>query len=159
MKKIITLVLLASISLVNAQAFKGKDDVKAQVGLSLVKGATGIHVSGDYGVGENMSVGVSSTYILGVSGGGDLSGLKFTDRFDLKARFNANIGNVLNIDDKLDIYPGLNIGTNDFGGHLGARYFFTDGFGLYTEFSFPFSTYKSDVDKLLTTNIGISFNL
>jgi hypothetical protein len=158
MKKIITLALLAAVSLVNAQAFKGKEDFKAQVGLFLVKGANGIHVSGDYGIGANMSVGASTTYILGVSDG-KVKDFPFKDRFDIKARFNANIGNVLNIDEKLDIYPGLNIGTKDFGGHLGARYFFSEGFGVYTEFGFPFSTYESGVDKRLTTNIGVSFNL
>jgi hypothetical protein len=158
MKKIITLVLLMAISLVNAQVFKGKGDFKAQVGLNLVKSANGIHLSGDYGIGENMSVGASSTYILGVTEG-EVKDLDFKDRFDFKARFNANIGNVINIDEKLDIYPGLNIGTHDFGGHLGARYFFTDGFGIYTEFAFPFSTYESGVDKRMTTNIGVSFNL
>ncbi len=158
MKKIITLVALVAVSLVNAQAFKGKEDFKAQVGMFLVKSANGIHVSGDYGIGDNMSVGVSSTYILG-SSDGQVKDIDFKDRFDIKARFNANIGNVLKFDDKLDIYPGLNIGTKDFGGHLGARYFFTDGFGVYTEFGLPFSTYESGVDKRLTTNIGVSFNL
>lgn len=160
MKKNITLLLLLAVSLVNAQAFKGKDDFKAQVGLNLIKGANGIHLTGDYGIGENMSVGAGITYLLGVSNGkiGDVLP-DFGDRFDLKARFNANIGNVLKIDDKLDIYPGLNLGLNDFGGHIGVRYFFTDGFGVYTEFGYPFSSYKSDVNKLFTSNFGVSFNL
>jgi hypothetical protein len=159
MKKIITLVMLAAISLVNAQAFKGKDDFKAQVGLNIVKGANGIHLSGDYGIGENMSVGASITYLLGFSGGIQVADVPFKDKIDVKARFNANIGNVLKIDDKLDIYPGLSLGLHDFGGHLGARYFFTDGFGVYTEIGYPLAPYDSNREKLFSTNIGVSFNL
>ncbi len=161
MKKIITLLLLSSACFVNAQAFKGKGDFKAQIGASLQSGANGIFVSGDYGIGENMSIGVASTYVLGVSEG-ELSGVPFKDKFDMKLRFNANIGNVINIDEKLDIYPGLNIGLKNFGAHLGARYFFTNGFGVFTEFGLPLAKYDknaSDVNNQFMTNFGVSFNL
>ena len=90
---------------------------------------------------------------------------KFVDRFDLKARFNANIGNVLNIDDNLDLYPGLNLGLKKFGGHLGARYFFTDSFGVFSEASFPIAKYENQItgydylNNQFTFNIGASFNL
>ncbi|MFN5773154.1 DUF6646 family protein, partial [Flavobacterium sp.] len=90
---------------------------------------------------------------------------RFEDRADVRLRFNANIGNVFKIDEKLDIYPGLSLGLRNFGGHLGVRYFFTNGFGLYTEFSAPFSRYDSDVvgyeyyNNQFLFNIGASFNL
>jgi hypothetical protein len=42
MKKVITLLLLSSVWLTNAQAFKGNGDVKGQVGLNLQDGGTGI---------------------------------------------------------------------------------------------------------------------
>ena len=37
----------------------------------------------------------------------------------------------------MDLYPGLHLGTRNFGGHLGFRYFFTDGFGVYAETAVP----------------------
>ncbi len=161
MKKNITLLLLLAVGLVNAQAFKGKDDFKAQVGASLQDKANGIHLSGDYGIGENMSIGAGITYILGVSEG-EVGDIDFKDKFDFKARFNANIGNVINIDEKLDIYPGLHLGTKNFGAHLGTRYFFTDGFGVYVELNVPLAKYDSDANKAnnqFMTNFGVSFNL
>ena len=55
MKKIITLSLLLSFGFINAQAFKGKGDIKAQVGANIQDGGTGIQLSTDFGIGENMS--------------------------------------------------------------------------------------------------------
>ena len=50
MKKIITLLLLSATALINAQtAFKGKGDVKVQVGANIQKGGTGIHLTYDGG--------------------------------------------------------------------------------------------------------------
>ena len=159
------LVIIASvftISLANAQAFSGKGDEKFQVGLNVQDEATGLNLSYDLGLGENISVGVSSTYALGVD---DRLDAKFGDRFDLKARFNANIGNVLNIDNNFDLYPGLSLGLKNFGGHVGARYFFTDGFGLYSEAQFPIAKYNDDlvgpehIHNQFSLNIGAVFNL
>jgi hypothetical protein len=63
----------------------------------------------------------------------------------------------------MDIYPGLNLGLRNFGVHLGLRYFFTEGFGFRSWYSYR--CYKTDAigfDKLnnqFTFNIGASFNL
>ncbi len=159
MKKIITLVLVITASFANSQAFKGKGDFKVQVGAHLPENATGIHLSADYGVGENMSVGIATSYLMGFSGGIKASDVDFEDKIDVRARFNANIGNVLKIDDKLDVYPGLSLGLHDFGGHLGARYFFTDGFGVYTELGTQLAHYDSDDKGYFIINLGVSFNL
>ena len=162
MKKIILALALLITSLSNAQAFKGKDDNKAQVGANIQKGGTGIFVSYDYGLGENMSIGATSSFLLGASGGVNASDIDFKDKFDLKARFNANIGNVLNFDKKLDVYPGLDLGLKNFGAHLGARYFFTEGFGLFSEIGFPLAKYNkndNDYNNQFVFNIGASFNL
>lgn len=163
MKNIVLIAALLVFSYGNAQIFEGKGDQKFQVGANFQDEATGINVTYDYGLGENISVGVSSSYALGID---DRLDADFGDRFDLKARFNANIGSVLNIDENFDFYPGLNISLKNFGGHLGARYFFSDGFGIYTEASFPFAKYsddKSDVGYYIynqfTFAIGASFNL
>ena len=84
----------------------------------------------------------------------------------MKARFNANLGNVFQLGDNVDIYPGLDLGLKNFGGHLGFRYFFTDGFGIYSEFATPFAKYKTEnltaAEKLhnqFVFSIGASFNL
>jgi outer membrane protein G len=163
MKKLFFLVAVLSVSLVNAQAFTGANDNKFQVGTNLQDNATGIQISYDFGLGENISFGLSSAYALSVNDALDAS---FGDRFDFKGRFNANIGNVLNIDENFDIYPGLDISLKNFGGHLGARYFFTNGFGVFTELNVPFAKYNNDVltpsEKLFnqfTLSLGASFNL
>tara|TARA_R110002050_G_scaffold94765_1_gene197059 strand:- start:41325 stop:41816 length:492 start_codon:yes stop_codon:yes gene_type:complete len=163
MKKLILLVTILSVSLVNAQAFIGNNDNKFQVGANFQNNATGINVSYDFGVGSNMSFGVSSTYALSVN---DIIDASFGDRFDIKGRFNANLGNVISTDENFDVYPGLNLSLKNFGGHLGARYFFSDGFGLFTELNVPLAKYNNDIltpaEKLhnqFTVNFGAAFSL
>ena len=164
MKKITTLIIILFAITTNAQVFKGKGDVKFQVGANMQENGTGINVTTDFGLGENMSFGFSAVYLLNAERIADVKP-DFEDRADLKVRFNANIGNVLNISDAVDIYPGLSLGTRNFGGHVGARYFFTDGFGVYSEADFLIASYKTDLvgfDKYnnqFTFNIGASFNL
>ncbi|MEL1253958.1 DUF6646 family protein [Flavobacterium sp. DGU38] len=177
MRKIIALLFLG-LSVINTnaqQAFKGKGDVKVNVGANIQDGGSGIQGSVDFGLGENFSYGFVATYLLGVSefsgfyngGTTEYHNVKpdFEDRFDAKFRINANIGNVFDIDEKLDIYPGLSLGLKNFGGHVGGRYFFTDGFGVFTELGFPIAKY-SDNDEMFhhlnnqfTFSLGASFNL
>jgi hypothetical protein len=166
MKKVITLLLLSSVWLTNAQAFKGNGDVKGQVGFNIQDGGTGIFLSSDFGIGENMSLGLTTNYLLSVSTDKFGDNPSFGDRFDLKARFNANLGNVMQLDPKMDIYPGLDLGLKNFGAHLGFRYFFTEGFGLFGEAGVPIAKYdtnKTDFGHNLNNqfvfNIGASFNL
>lgn len=160
MKKIFTIVLLGAFCMVNAQAFKGKGDTKLNIGMTFQDGGTGILASTDYGLGENFSIGVLASYLLS---GSQIQEVSSDYRFDAKLRFNANLGNVFKLDPKFDVYPGLNLGLKTFGGHLGARYFFTDGFGVFTEFSVPFAQYDADAISKYNNgpsfNIGASFNL
>jgi hypothetical protein len=160
MKKIFTIVLLSAISMVNAQAFKGKGDTKLNIGMTLQDGGSGILASTDFGLGENFSIGVLASYLLG---GNNINEVDAEYRFDAKARFNANLGSVMNVSPKFDVYPGLNLGLKNFGGHLGARYFFSDGFGIFTEFSTPFAKYDSNAISKYNNGssftIGASFNL
>lgn len=161
MKKLFTLLVILSVSIVNAQAYKGKGDVKAQVGMTIQNKLTGIQVSSDFGIGENMSFGFVGSYLLGASGF-EIGDVKFKDRADLKARFNANLGNVFGLDEKMDIYPGLNLGLKNFGAHLGFRYFFTDGFGVFTEAGIPIAKYESNgatSNNQFVLALGASFNL
>lgn len=160
MKKIFTIVLLGAFCMINAQAFKGKGDTKLNIGMTLQNGGSGILASTDFGLGENFSFGVQASYLLG---GSNINEVDAEYRFDAKARFNANLGSVLNVSPKFDVYPGLNLGLKNFGGHLGARYFFSDGFGIFTEFSVPFAKYDADAaskyNNGTSVNIGASFNL
>jgi len=165
MKKLIVLAtILLSVSYVNSQAFIGNGDNKLQIGVNLQDGGTGLNVSYDYGVGENISLGLSSTYVLGLDDA--ITDAEFDNRFDVRVRFNANLGNVINVDENFDFYPGLSFGLKNFGGHLGLRYFFSDGFGLYSEFNVPFAKYKSGtltaaetLHNQFTINLGMIFNL
>ncbi|GAA4890162.1 OmpA family outer membrane protein [Flaviramulus aquimarinus] len=171
MKNLILLLTILSVSLINAQAFIGKGDNKFQVGANIQDNGTGLNVSYDFGIGENISIGISSTYLLGVNDALknntiDALDADFDNRFDVRARFNANLGNVINVDDNFDVYPGLSLGLKNFGGHLGARYFFTDGFGVYTELNAPFAKYKTGtltpaktLHNQFTINLGAVFNL
>mgnify|MGYP000673679603 CR=1 FL=1 len=171
MKKVLQVFALLSVNLLIAQAYSGKGDIKFQVGANLQQNGTGIMASLDYGLGENISIGVASIYLLGVkeelsfpAQTGELPG--FEDRFDFKARFNANLGSVINVDEKLDVYPGLYVSTKNFGGHLGGRYFFTSGFGVFAELSLPLAKYKTGsltnaeiLHNQVSVNIGASFNI
>lgn len=169
MKKLITLIAILSLQFAIGQAYHGQGDVKFQVGANLQNNGTGIMASLDFGLGENISVGFASAYLLGVDKEWNSEGKKvpipdFKDRFDLKARFNANLGNVINIDENFDVYPGLYASLKNFGGHLGARYFFSPGFGVFTELNVPISKYNTDIlteSELLhnqvSVNLGVSF--
>lgn len=163
MKKVITFIIVLVTVSISAQTFAGKNDSKFQVGANIQNNATGLNISYDYGLGENFSVGISSTYALGVRKEFDA---KFGDRFDIRARFNANLGSILNVDENFDVYPGLSLGLKNFGGHLGARYFFGQGFGLYTEFGFPLAKYDTSnltvaekIHNQIYVNLGTVFNI
>jgi outer membrane protein G len=163
MKELIAAFALLTVGFCNGQAFNGKNDNKFQIGVNFQSGGTGLHATYDYGIGENISLGLASTYVLGVDNGIDAD---FSDRFDLRARFNANIGNVLKIDENFDFYPGLSLGLKNFGGHVGARYFFSEGFGIYTEINAPLAKYNTDdlspaeeLNNQFTFSFGASFNI
>lgn len=161
---LVVVCLLAAVQISNAQVFKGKGDTKFQVGVNIQEKGTGVIATYDRGLGTNMSFGFTSMYLLGIK---EIDGEKpnFDDRFDLRARFSANIADIFGIEEKVDVYPGLNIGIKNFGGHLGARYFITDGFGLYSEIQFPIAQYDNDpvgfekYNNQFNLSIGASFNL
>lgn len=163
MKKILFIITILSVSLSQAQAFKGSMDNKFQVGANIQNAATGINVSYNYGLGENISVGISSAYALSVDNDLDAD---FGDRFDLTGRFSAHLGSVIGIDPNFDVYPGLNLSLKNFGGHLGARYFFSEGFGVFTEAVFPIAKYDANdlrpadyIHNQFVVNLGAVFSL
>lgn len=153
------------------QAFFGNEDLKLQLGANFQNSGEGIMGSLDYGLGENISVGVASSYLIGVdrirnSEGEKVPFAKFKDRFDLKARFSAHLSDVINVSEAFDIYPGIYSSLKHFGGHLGVRYFFTYGLGVFAELNVPIAKYNSDSltrqEKLhnqVSINLGLSFNI
>ena len=172
-KNWLLLFIIFSAVTANAQAYKGKGDKKAQVGVLIQSGATGISGSADFGLGENFSIGFVASYLLSVQDNilvyngaiFEEENAKFPDRADLKVRFNANIGNVIGLPANMDVYPGLHLGTRNFGGHAGFRYFFTNGFGVFGETAFPIAKYDKTITGFDTYNnqftftVGASFNL
>jgi len=155
----------------NAQVFSGNGDLKLQIGANLQQDGAGIMGSLDFGLGENFSLGMASGYLLGVEKVTNIAGEKvaiadFKDRFDLRVRFNAHLGNVVKVDEKFDFYPGLYASLKNFGGHLGARYFFVPGFGVFSEVNIPIARYDTAVyttpEKLnnrISLNVGAVFNI
>src|SRR5690606_1625662 len=138
-------------------------DQKFQIGANLQANGTGIVASYDSGLGQNFSIGLYSCYALGIA---DLMDADFDERIDLRARFNANLGSVFQLGDQIDVYPGLDLSLKNFGAHLGVRYFFTEGFGIFSEIGAPLAKYKTGTltpaEKLhnqFVFSIGTSFNL
>ena len=66
MKKLATVLAFITAFMMQAQAFKGNGDLKGQIGTGLQDGGTGIFLSTDFGVGQNMSVGFTGNYLLSV---------------------------------------------------------------------------------------------
>jgi hypothetical protein len=165
MKKSIVLACIFYSCLSYGQAFRGKKDVKFHVGFNIQDHANGIQACFDKGLADNISVGIAGTYLLSTDNymGGSKPYAK--DLMDIKARFNANIGDVLGLKPKMDVYPGLDLSLKNFGGHLGFRWFFSSGFGVYAEAGLPIKYYRRTVENYTRfhnqfyTNIGASFNL
>lgn len=164
MRNLVLLIMFVlGVTAMKAQAFNGKGDSKLNIGATFQANGSGIVAVYDEGLGENFSVGISTGYVLDVN---DQINASFTDRINFVARLNANIGNVFKLDDAVDVYPGINLSLKQFGGHLGGRYFFSDGFGVFTEFLVPFAKYKSGrlsraqlLNNQFVFRLGAVFNL
>lgn len=166
MKKTALIVALFAFSYLQAQqAYNGAGDNKFSVGVNIQNGGNGIQIMSDFGVSENFSYGFVGSYVLGFDGPDGGGKPAFKDRFDAKIRINANLGSVLKIDEKLDFYPGLSLGLKNFGGHVGLRYFFTNGFGLFSEAGFPIAKYQNkdrgfyNLNNQFTFTLGATFSL
>ena len=167
MKKIFLTAMIAVFGVANAQsdAFRGTNDMRYQIGVNLQDGGTGVMTSLDYGLGESFSIGAQAGYLLGAKEIDALGKPSFGDRFDIKARFNANLGSVLGLPQNIDVYPGLNLGLKNFGGHIGTWVFFDKGFGLFAEAQFPFAKYDekdkvyNNLNNQFQMNVGVSFDI
>lgn len=158
----ILLIILSFSDVMAQEGYSGRGDRKFQVGWGVQKNGNGVRASQDFGLGENVSIGFLGTYVTSVEEG---IGAEVSDRFDAKFRFNANLGSLFDVDRAFDFYPGLNLGLKNFGGHVGTRWFFSRGFGLYAEFDFPLAKYQIEdlgpgdlINNQLVFTIGASFH-
>lgn len=166
MKKIALFLAMFTFGCLQAQqAFRGAGDHKFSVGVNVQDGGNAIQLASDFGLGENLSYGFVGSYVLGFDRLNGGSKPAFKDRFDAKIRINANLGSVLQIDERFDFYPGLSLGLKNFGGHVGMRYLFTNGFGLFSEAGFPIAKYENkdrgyyNLNNQFTFSIGAVFSM
>ena len=115
-----------------AQAWEGKGDQKLQFGLSAWGNGTGITGTYDYGITDMFSVG----------GGANVYFDNYHDNnknnsFFVFGRFNAHLQDALGLDERWNIYPGIDVGAikDEFrlGSFFGVRYFFNDQLGAFIE--------------------------
>ena len=117
---------------VNAQAWTGKGDQKINAGLSAWGYGTGITGTYDYGLNKLISVGAGlNIYFDNYKNNDD------KNRAFVFGRINFHLKDALQLPEKLDIYPGADVGVvgSNFGlgAHIGARYFFTERVGVFAE--------------------------
>lgn len=133
MKKLFLMfVLILAGTFVNAQAWTGKGDQKINAGLSAWGYGTGITGTYDYGLNKLISVGAGlNIYFDNYKDNDD------KNRAFVFGRINFHLKDALQLPEKLDIYPGADVGVvgSNFGlgAHIGARYFFTERIGVFAE--------------------------
>ncbi|WBV51385.1 DUF6646 family protein [Chryseobacterium gambrini] len=133
MKKLFFMfVLMLAGTFVNAQAWTGKGDQKINAGLSSWGYGTGITGTYDYGLNKLISVGAGlNIYFDNYKDNDD------KNRAFVFGRINFHLKDALQLPEKLDIYPGADVGVvgSNFGlgAHIGARYFFTERIGVFAE--------------------------
>lgn len=125
-------VLILTGTFANAQAWTGKGDQKINAGLSAWGYGTGVTGTYDYGLNKLISVGAGlNIYFDNYKNNDD------KNRAFVFGRINFHLKDALQLPEKLDIYPGADVGVvgNSFGlgAHIGARYFFTDRIGVFAE--------------------------
>lgn len=133
MKKLFfMLILIFAGTAADAQAWTGKGDQKVNAGLSAWGYGTGITGTYDYGLNSLISVGAGlNVYFDNYKDSND------ENRVFAFGRVNFHLKNALQLPEKLDIYPGVDVGVvgRNFGlgAHIGARYFFTERIGVFAE--------------------------
>ncbi|MBB4807058.1 hypothetical protein HNP38_002362 [Chryseobacterium defluvii] len=146
MKKLVFMfMVLFCGTIASAQAWTGKGDQKVQLGLNAWGYGTGVTGTYDYGLNKLISVGAGANAYF--------DGYKDNDkdnRVFVFGRLNFHLQEALQLPEKWDLYPGVDLGVlgKDFGigAHIGARYFFTDKVGVFAEVG-------------NNGSIGVSFNL
>lgn len=133
MKKLVFMCMVIFLGVnANAQAWTGKGDQKVQLGFSAWGYGTGVTGTYDYGLNKFLSVGAGLNGYFGSYKNDDRD-----NRVFVFGRLNFHLKEALDLPEKLDIYPGVDLGVlgKDFGigAHIGARYFFTNKIGVFAE--------------------------
>jgi len=132
MKKLVLMLMLFMGATVSAQAYTGKGDQKVNLGLNAWGYGTGITATYDYGLNQLISIGAGGNAYFDNYRDNDKD-----NRVFIFGRVNFHLREALELPEQLDIYPGVDLGVlgRDFGigAHIGARYFFTDKFGVFAE--------------------------
>jgi len=132
MKKLVFMLMVFAGVAVSAQAYTGKGDQKVNLGLNAWGYGTGITATYDYGLNQLISDGAgANAYFDGYKDNNK------DNRVFIFGRVNFHLNEALELPEKLDIYPGVDLGVlgRDFGigAHIGARYFFTEKVGVFAE--------------------------
>ena len=133
MKKLIfMLAVFFTGALVSAQAWTGKGDQKVNLGLNAWGYGTGITATYDYGLNNFLSVGAGANAYFDNYKDHDKD-----NRVFVFGRVNFHLKDALDLPEKFDLYPGIDVGVlgNEFGigAHIGARYYFTEKIGVFAE--------------------------
>lgn len=133
MKKLLLAAAAAFIAnFASAQAWGGQNSQTVQGGANVYGYGAGLSVNYDYGLTNMLSLGAGLHLYLN---NGNQSGK--VRQYFLFARANAHLQDALNLPEKWDVYPGLDLGIagGNFGvgAHIGGRYFFNDKFGAFAE--------------------------
>ena len=160
MKKLLFLAgLFFAVATASAQAPLEQGGTQLNVGVGLSSWATPIFIGLDYGVGHDFTVGGELSY-QSKTDENQFAEFKYTS-IGIFVNGNYHFNRILNIPSKVDLYAGLNLGyyigsskitykfdneylrrtvSDDSGlsglglaAQIGARYFFTDNFGLNLE--------------------------
>ena len=155
MKKVIliTLILVAGVTYVNAQAPLGKGGTQLNAGFGFSSWGLPIYLGLDIGVHQDITIGPQVSFRSYAEKYRDPSGTTYTyDHSIFVFAFNGNyhFNTLLNIPSKWDLYAGLTLGyyywtsptgylgtrTSGIGldGQIGGRYFFSEKFGINLEF-------------------------
>jgi len=131
MKKtlIISALLFFATSMLQAQNYTGQNDQKVQVGFTFYGHGTGIKATYDYGLNDNFSIGAGVNFFNTGT---------YSSGFFIFGRGDYHFAQALNAPDELDLYLGAELGLlgdSDFGigGHLGARYNFSNTISGFLE--------------------------
>ncbi len=175
-KQILTFVLLFSTLGIFAQSFDGYGDRKVFLGATAQSESFGLTYFFDRAINDYLSWGMElgysfkpKTYILpadidrnydGVIDENDTEEVQVDglEKWYFALKFNGHLGSALNLDEKMDLYTGINVGKN-FGAQVGGRYMFGDAVGVNLEVNVPImANIIIPSDNTPSTN-SINYNL
>lgn len=147
MKKVFSIRLLFIIAVallvsqkMRAQAFDGADDHRVYVGYSHIGKLSGVELGYEEGFNDYLSWGIQAN-VLFTGDKPDEEG-KFLDAYDASFHCNFHWSEVFRLPSRFDVYTGVLVGLKTIGIGCGARYHFSENFGIYAAAHYsPISTF------------------